>query len=87
LEEGETFSERSTILVERKNSSSLAAEARCNHETEKLSKSAAELFVKKVDKEMARAVRFIYGTNIDEPSAYELFFDVGVLPIHEVWRQ
>ncbi len=51
---------------------------------ENLSKSAAELFVKKVDKEMARAVHFIYGTNIDEPSAYDLFFNVGVLPVHEV---
>ena len=51
---------------------------------ENLSRSAAELFVKKVDKEMSRAVQRIYGKNIDDPSAYDLFFDVGVLPIHEV---
>ena len=51
---------------------------------ENLSRSAAELLVKKVDKEMGRAVRFIYSKNIDDPSGYDLFFDVGVLPIHEV---
>ncbi len=51
---------------------------------ENLSRSAAELLVKKVDKEMGRAVRLIYGKNIDDPSGYDLFFDVGVLPIHEV---
>lgn len=51
---------------------------------ENLSKSAAELFVKKVDKEMSRAVHYIYGKNIDDTSSYDLFFDVGVLPIHEV---
>ena len=51
---------------------------------ENLSRSAAELFVKKVDKEISRAVHFIYGKNINDPSGYDLFFDVGVLPIHEV---
>jgi cytidylate kinase len=51
---------------------------------ESLSRSAAELFVKKVDKEMSRAVHFIYGRNIDDPSAYDLFFDVGVLPVHDI---
>lgn len=51
---------------------------------ESFSKNAAELFVKKVDKEMGRAVRFIYGKNIDDPSAYDLFFDVGVLPINDI---
>jgi cytidylate kinase len=49
-----------------------------------LSRGAAELFVKKVDKEMSRAVQHIYGRNIDDPSAYDLFFDVGVLPVQEV---
>ena len=53
---------------------------------ENLSRSAAELFLKKVDKEMSRSVHFIYGKNIDDPSAYDLFFDVGVLPIHEVMK-
>jgi cytidylate kinase len=51
---------------------------------ENLSKSAAELFVKKVDKEISRAVHYIYGKDINDPSSYDLFFDVGVLPIHEV---
>jgi cytidylate kinase len=51
---------------------------------ENLSRSVAELLVKKVDKEMSRAVQLIYGKNIDDPSAYDLFFDVGVLPIHDV---
>jgi len=51
---------------------------------ENLSRSAAELFVKKIDKEMSRAVQLIYGRNIDDPSAYDLFFDVGVLPVHDV---
>lgn len=51
---------------------------------ENLSRSAAGLLVKKVDKEMSRSVQLIYGRNIDDPSAYDLFFDVGVLPIHEV---
>ena len=51
---------------------------------ENLSRSAAELFVKKVDKEMSRAVHFIYGKNIDEPSSYDLFFDVGVIPVHDM---
>jgi hypothetical protein len=51
---------------------------------ENLSRSAAELFIKKVDKEMSRSVHLIYGKDINNPSAYDLFFDVGVLPIHEV---
>jgi len=51
---------------------------------ESLSRHAAELFVRKVDKEMSRAVSFIYGKNIDDPSGYDLFFDVGVLPVHDV---
>jgi cytidylate kinase len=51
---------------------------------ENLSRSAAELFVKKIDKEMSRAVQLIYGRNINDPSAYDLFFDVGVLPIHDI---
>ncbi len=50
---------------------------------ENLSRGAAELLVKKVDKEMARAVNLIYGKNIDDPSAYDLFFDVGVVPARE----
>jgi predicted type IV restriction endonuclease len=33
---------------------------------------------------MSRSVQRIYGRNIDDPSAYDLFFDVGVLPIHDV---
>jgi len=51
---------------------------------ENLSRNAAELFVKKVDKEISRAVHFIYGKNINDPSGYDLFFDVGVFPVHEV---
>jgi cytidylate kinase len=51
---------------------------------ESLGRSATELFVKKIDKEMSRAVQLIYGKNIDDPSTYDLFFDVGVLPIHDV---
>jgi cytidylate kinase len=51
---------------------------------ENLNRSAAELFVKKIDKEMSGAVHLIYGKNIDDPSAYDLFFDVGVLPIQDV---
>ena len=51
---------------------------------ENLSRSAAELLLKKVDKDMSRSVQRIYGQNIDDPSAYDLFFDVGVLPIHDV---
>jgi cytidylate kinase len=51
---------------------------------ENLSKSAAELLVKKVDKDMMRSVQLIYGQNIDDPSAYDLFFDVGVLPINDM---
>lgn len=51
---------------------------------ENLSRSAAELFLKKVDKEMFRSVQLIYGKNIDDPSGYDLFFNVGVLPVHEV---
>lgn len=50
-----------------------------------LSRSAAELLVSKVDKDMAGAVRLIYGKDIDDPSAYDLLFDVGVLPIQEVF--
>ena len=51
---------------------------------ENFSRSAAELFVKKVDKEMSRAVQHIYDRNINDPSAYDLFFDVGVLPVNDV---
>lgn len=51
---------------------------------ENLSRGAAELLVKRIDKEMKGAVHRIYESNIDDPSAYDLFFDVGVLPIHEV---
>ena len=51
---------------------------------ENLSRSAAELFVRKIDKEMKGAVQRIYDKNIDDPSAYDLFFDVGVLPVHDV---
>jgi cytidylate kinase len=51
---------------------------------ENMSRSAAEIFVKKVDKEVSRWVHYVYGKNIDDPSAYDLFFDIGVLPIHEV---
>ncbi len=49
-----------------------------------LSRSAAEILVKKVDKEMSGAVQLIYGKSIDDPSVYDLLFDVGVLPIHDV---
>jgi cytidylate kinase len=52
---------------------------------ENLSQSAAELLVKKVDKDMAGAVRLIYGKDIDDPSNYDLFFDVGVLPVQEIF--
>jgi cytidylate kinase len=51
---------------------------------ESLSRSAAELLVKKIDKEISKAVQLIYGRNIDDPSTYDLFFDVGVLPVHDV---
>jgi cytidylate kinase len=51
---------------------------------ENLSKKAAELLLKKVDKDMSRSVQRIYGQNIDDPSAYDLFFDVGVLPVNDV---
>jgi len=51
---------------------------------ENLSSSAAELLVKKIDKEMSRTVHLIYGRNIDDPSAYDLFFDVGVLPVNDI---
>lgn len=47
---------------------------------EGLSQGAAELLVKKVDKEMAGAVRLIYGKDIDDQSNYDLVFDLGVLP-------
>lgn len=50
-----------------------------------LSRGAAELLVAKVDKEMAGAVRRIYGRDIDDPAAYDLLFDVGVLPIQEIF--
>lgn len=52
---------------------------------ENLSQNAAELLVKKVDKDMAGAVRLIYGKDIDDPSNYDLFFDVGVLPVQEIF--
>jgi cytidylate kinase len=52
---------------------------------ENLSKSAAELLVKKVDKEMAGAVRLIYGKDIDDPTNYDVIFDLGVLPIQETF--
>lgn len=52
---------------------------------EGLSREAAGLIVKKVDKDMAGAVRLIYGKEIDDPATYDLFFDTGVLPIHEVF--
>jgi cytidylate kinase len=51
---------------------------------EGLSDGAAELLIKKVDKEMARLVNLIYGKNIDDPSAYDLFFDAGVMPMHDI---
>jgi hypothetical protein len=51
---------------------------------ESLSRSAAELLVKKIDKEISKAVQLIYGRNIDDPSTYDLFFDVGVLPVHDI---
>jgi cytidylate kinase len=51
---------------------------------ENLSRGAAELLVKKVDKDMSRSVQRIYGQNIDDPSAYDLFFDLGVLPVNDV---
>jgi hypothetical protein len=50
---------------------------------ENLSRGAAELLLKKVDKDMSRSVQLIYGENIDDPSAYDLFFDVGVFPIND----
>jgi cytidylate kinase len=52
---------------------------------ESLSKSAAELLVKKIDKEMAGAVRLIYGKDIDDPSNYDVVFDLGVLPVQETF--
>lgn len=52
---------------------------------EGLSQDAAELLVKKVDKDMAGAVHLIYGKGIDDPSNYDLFFDVGVLPVQEAF--
>jgi cytidylate kinase len=53
---------------------------------ENLSKGAAEILAKKVDKEMAGTVRLIYGKDIDDPSNYDLVFDVGVLPIQEAFN-
>jgi len=53
---------------------------------ESLSKGAAEVLVKKVDKEMAGTVRLIYGKDIDDPSNYDLVFDVGVLPVEEAFN-
>ena len=50
-----------------------------------LSRSAAELLVGKVDKDMAGAVRLIYDRDIDDPSAYDQLFDVGALRIQEVF--
>lgn len=50
---------------------------------ENLSRSAAELLLKKVDTEMSRSIHLIYGQDIDDPSAYDLFFDVGVIPALE----
>ena len=52
---------------------------------EGLSQGAAELLVKKVDKEMAGAVRLIYGKDIDDQSNYDLVFDLGVLPAQEAF--
>lgn len=52
---------------------------------EGLSQGAAELLVKKVDKEMAGAVRLIYGKEIDDQSNYDLVFDLGVLPAQEAF--
>lgn len=52
---------------------------------EGLSQSAAELLAKKVDKEMAGAVRLIYGKDIDDQSNYDLVFDLGVLPAQEAF--
>ncbi len=49
-----------------------------------LSKSAARLFVARVDKEVAKSVQHIYGHDINDPSAYDLFFDVGVVPIADI---
>lgn len=52
---------------------------------ESLSQNAAELLVKKVDKEMAGAVRLIYGKDIDDQSSYDLVFDLGILPAQEAF--
>jgi cytidylate kinase len=49
-----------------------------------LSKAAARLFVAKVDKEVAKSVHHIYGHDINDPHAYDLFFDVGVVPIADM---
>ncbi len=49
-----------------------------------LSKGAARLFVAKVDKEVAKSVQHIYGHDINDPHAYDLFFDVGVVPIADM---
>ncbi len=49
-----------------------------------LSKAAARLFVARVDKEVAKSVQHIYGHDINDPHAYDLFFDIGVVPIADI---